>query len=148
MPQSLSAVYVHGVFSTKQRTPYLGDPNIRSDCHAYIAGISKNVDCIPIIVGGVADHVHVLASLGRTVSQADWMKEMKQSSSAWMKARNPQFSWQGGYGVFSVGREQVDLVRDYIANQAEHHRTKSFQEEFLELLADHELRWDERYLWD
>ena len=148
MPQSLSAVYVHGVFSTKHRAPFLADAALRSNCQAYIAGISRNLGCVPIIVGGVADQVHILASQARTVSQSDWMKEVKQASSAWMKQREPGFSWQAGYGMFSVGQEQIDIVRNYIANQEEHHRTRTFQEEFLELLATHNLEWDERYLWN
>lgn len=148
MPQSHSAVYVHGVFSTKQRSPFLADPQVRSDCHAYIAGISKNVGCAPIIVGGVEDHVHILASLSRTCSQAAWMQEIKQSSSSWMKERVNEFSWQAGYGVFSVSQNQLDIIRSYIANQEEHHRKVNFQDELRAILTEHDLAWDERFLWD
>ncbi len=113
-----------------------------------MAGISKNLGCIPIIVGGVEDHVHILSSLHRTVSQSDWMKEIKRSSSAWLKERIPHFSWQSGYGVFSVGQTQLDTTKRYIANQEEHHRTGSFQEEFRALLEAPSIEWDERYVWD
>lgn len=148
MPQSHSAVYVHGVFSTKLRSPFLADPQVRADCHAYIAGISKNIGCNPIIVGGVEDHIHILASLSRTASQAAWMQEIKQSSSGRMKEQMRDFSWQAGYGVFSVGHSQLDAVRRYIATQEEHHRKQNYQDELRDLLAEHHLEWDERYLWE
>jgi putative transposase len=148
MPQSLSGVFVHGVFSTKHRSPYLADPNIRANLHAYIAGISKNIHCAPVIVGGVDDHVHILALLHRTLSQSDWMKEIKKSSSLWMKQHAPEFAWQAGYGVFSVGKSQVETVKIYIANQEDHHRHGTFQEEFRALLEVHEIAWDEQYVWD
>lgn len=114
----------------------------------YLAGISKNLGCLPLIVGGVEDHVHILASLSRTVTQADWIKELKQASSAWMKSKVPEFAWQSGYGVFSVGQRQIETVRAYIANQEEHHRKGGFQDEYRALLEAHGLEWDERYLWD
>ncbi len=113
MPQSLSAVYLHVVFSTKGRIPFLKDKAIRSETHAYLSGISKKLDCPTILTGGVEDHVHLLARQSRTISQADWVKELKRASSIWIKERHPgfkEFAWQAGYGVFSVSRSNVEKV--------------------------------------
>ena len=151
MPQSLSAVYVHLVFSTKDRRPFLQDGAMRTQLHAYLGGISKTLDCPPIIVGGVEDHVHILGRLGRTMTQADWVKELKRVSNLWLKQQGrayADFQWQGGYGGFSVSPSNLDQVRLYIANQEEHHAKTNFQDEFRELLRKHELEWDERYVWD
>jgi|ERR1043165_3450807 REP element-mobilizing transposase RayT len=87
MPQSLSAVYIHLVFSTKDRRPFLRDKDIRIELHAYLGGISKKLDCPPIEIGGVEDHIHILARFGRTVTQADWVKELKRVSNTWLKTK-------------------------------------------------------------
>jgi REP element-mobilizing transposase RayT len=148
MPQSLACVLVHAVFSTKHRQPHLADPACRQEMHAYIGGVSKKLECPPIVTGGVEDHVHCLFHLGRTVSIADWIKEVKRVSSTFGKRWDPGFSWQAGYGAFSVDPLNLDRVANYIRRQEEHHRTESFQEEFLRLLEEHGLEWDERYVWD
>jgi REP element-mobilizing transposase RayT len=118
--------------------------------HRYLGGVSKTLDCQPLIVGGVADHVHILAGLGRTVSQAEWVKELKRISSGWIKEREPSlatFAWQGGYGAFSVDKSTLEKVRRYIENQAQHHRKYSFQDEFRAILKQHGIDWDEEYIW-
>ena len=151
MPQSLSAVYVHLVFSTKERRPFLRDQKLRQALHAYLGGISKTLDCPPIIVGGIEDHVHLLARFGRTITQADWMKELKRVSNLWLKEQSPgysDFQWQGGYAAFSVSQSNLDQVRAYIAKQEEHHRKLNFQDELRLLLRKHNVEWDERYMWD
>ena len=151
MPQSLSSVYLHLVFSTKERRPFLRDQTIREEMHSILGGISKRLDCPPILVGGVEDHVHLLARHGRTITQADWVKELKRGSSIWIKERDPKrsdFAWQAGYGVFSVSTSNVDAVTDYIARQEEHHRKSTFQDEFRAMLQKHRIEWDERYVWD
>ncbi len=151
MPQSLSAVYLHLVFSTKDRRPFLNDPTLRSEMHAYLGGVSQQLECPPILTGGVSDHVHMLARYGRTISQADWVKELKRVSSAWIKDRNASlwsFAWQAGYGVFSVSTSNLDAVRDYVARQEEHHLKSTFQDEFRALLRKHGIEFDERYVWD
>jgi putative transposase len=115
MPQSLSSVYLHAVFSTKDRRPFLKDPAVRAECHAYLAGISKKLDCPPLLAGGVEDHVHLLARQSRTISQADWVKELKRASSLWIKGRHAgceAFAWQAGYGVFSVSQSNVEKSRN------------------------------------
>ena len=151
MPQPLSAVYLHLVFSIKERRPFLKDQILRSECHAYLGGISKKLDCPVILVGGVEDHVHILARESRSIAQADWVKELKRASSLWIKERDPaakEFAWQAGYGVFSVSFSHLEKVTEYIARQEEHHRVRSFQDELRAMLAKHRIEWDEKYLWD
>lgn len=151
MPQSLSSVYLHLVFSTKNHRPWFRDASMRHELHAYLGGLSRNHGCPALIVGGVEDHVHVLARHGRTITQADWVRDLKRSSSLWSKRNNSGFSgfsWQAGYGLFSVSASGLDRVRDYILNQEEHHRTTTFQDEYRNLLRAHNLEWDERYVWD
>jgi putative transposase len=151
MPQSLSVVYLHLVFSTKERRPLLRDPVIRAEMHAWLGSASRELGCPSILVGGVEDHIHILARHGRTISQANWVKELKRTSSLWIKvrdARSKEFAWQAGYGVFSVSASNLDAVRDYVARQEEHHRVGSYQDEFRTLLQTHGETWDERYVWD
>jgi REP element-mobilizing transposase RayT len=151
MPQSLSAVYVHLVFSTKDRRPLVRAAGTRAELHAYLGGISKTLECAPIQVGGVEDHVHVLARLGRTITQADWVKELKRVSNLWLKERGPEFSdfaWQGGYAAFSVSQSNLEPVAEYLRKQEEHHSKMTFQDELRALLRKHNLEFDERYVWD
>jgi putative transposase len=151
MPQSLSAVYIHVVFSTKERRPFLRDLDKREALHAYLGGISKTLECPPIIVGGIEDHVHLLARFARTITQAEWVKELKRVSNLWLKEQGrtyTEFQWQGGYADFSVSQSNLDRVKKYIANQEEHHRKLSFQDELRGLLRKHNVDWDERYVWD
>ncbi len=151
MPQSLSAVYIHLVFSTKDRRPWLRDPSIRDSLHAYLGAISKQLDCPTISVGGVEDHVYLLARFGRTITQAEWVKELKRVSSVWLKEQGADyhdFHWQGGYADFSVSQSNLDQVKQYILGQPEHHRKIGFQDELRALLRKHEMEWDERYVWD
>ena len=150
MPQSLSAVYIHLVFSTKHRHPFLGDEDLRNDLHSFLGGTSKTLDCPPLQVGGVEDHVHLLARFGRTITQAEWVKELKRVSSLWLKEEGGlvDFAWQGGYADFSVSQSNLEQVKRYIATQREHHRKLSFQDEVRGLLTKHKLDWDERYIWD
>ena len=99
MPQSLSAVYIHLVFSTKDRRPFLRDKATREALHSYLGSVSKQLDCPPILVGGVEDHIHLLARFGRTITQAEWVKELKRVSNLWLKERGrdyADFEWQGG----------------------------------------------------
>jgi len=150
MPQSLSAVYIHLVFSTKHRLPLLRDEGLRGDLHSFLGGTSKTLRCPPILVGGVEDHVHLLARLGRTITQAEWVKELKRVSNLWLKTecRISDFEWQGGYADFSVSQSNLEQVKSYISNQQEHHRKLSFQDEVRALLTRHQVDWDERYIWD
>jgi len=151
MPQSLSKILLHLVFSTKERRPLLRDRAFREEMHDYIGGILNGLDCPPVIVGGVEDHVHLLCVLSRTCAPADMVKEVKRSSSVWIKTRASgfeNFAWQSGYGVFSIGSSQIEEVRRYIARQEEHHRKLTFQDEFRRLLSLYEVSFDEAYVWD
>ena len=150
MPQSLSAVYIHLVFSTKNRQPFLRDLELRTRLHAQLGGISKTLGCAPILTGGIEDHVHMLARFGRTISQAEWVKELKRLSNLWLKDeyRIRNFEWQGGYADFSVSESNLGQVKGYIAHQEEHHKKINFQDELRELLQRHRIEWDERYIWD
>jgi putative transposase len=151
VPQSLAKILVHTVFSTKERRPFLRDKPVREELHRYLGGILINLECQPIIAGGVEDHVHLLCALSRTCNAADMVKELKRGSSLWLKAKKPElrdFAWQNGYGIFSVGFSQIESVQDYIAGQEEHHRKVSFQDEFRQLLRRYNIEFDERYVWD
>lgn len=151
MPQSLSAVYIHLVFSTKHRRPFLRDQQLRASLHAYLGRVSKELDCPPILAGGVEDHIHILVRFGRTIPQAEWVKELKRVSNQWLKMQASdlaEFQWQGGYADFSVSQSNLEEVKDYIARQPEHHRKMSFQDEVRALLRKHQITWDERYVWD
>jgi REP element-mobilizing transposase RayT len=151
MPQSLANILVHLVFSTKGRRAWLQNRDLRVEMHKYLAGISRNLECPAIIVGGVTDHVHLLANQSRTIALAEWIKELKRASSLWAKEKSPQwelFQWQAGYGAFSVSQSQCARVWEYIDSQEEHHRGLSFQDEFRQLLKKHAVVFDEQYVWD
>jgi len=116
--------------------------------HAYLGGICKHLNSPATTVGGVDDHVHLLVLLDKTKALADYVRELKRASSGWAKEHlHREFSWQSGYGAFSVGHSQVDTVVRYIGSQPDHHRRITFKEEFLELLRQHDMEWDERYIW-
>lgn len=151
MPQSLAAIHLHLVFSTKDRKPYLKDPELRQDLHSFLGGVCKKLDCPPVQIGGVEDHVHVLARFGRNLTIADWVKESKRVTSLWLKEQDAslsQFHWQTGYGVFSVSESKVDTVIRYIQNQETHHHKMGFQDEMRKLYRSHKVEFDERYVWD
>jgi len=151
MPQSLAQIYVHIVFSTQDRHPFLHDATILGEAHRVLGGHCNKLECPVLRVGGVADHVHVLCRLGRTISVADLIKELKRESSQWLKTKSPDladFYWQRGYGAFSISPSHVEDLRTYIENQEEHHRMETFQEEFRRLLKKYGIEWDERYVWD
>jgi putative transposase len=136
-------------FPPKTAVPLLRDKKLREELHRYIGGILKERDCEPIITGGTEDHVHGLFALSRTRAVAEIIKEIKRSSTRWLKNKGlDDFAWQSGYGIFSIGFSQMGDVRDYVAGQEEHHRKISFQDEFRKLLQRYEIEFDERYVWD
>lgn len=148
MPSTHVSLHYHLVFSTKERVPSI-DAAFRSRLHAYLGGVVRGLGGTPLEIGGVADHVHLLVGLKPTHTLSDIMRVMKSDSSKWLhdEMRQNRFAWQEGYGAFTVSRSNVDGVRTYIAQQEEHHRQRSFQEEYLEFLEKHEIEFDERYLW-
>ena len=151
MAQSLARLWTHLIFSTKERYPFLSESTVRADMHGYLARVLRNHDCPTLEVGGCDDHVHALFALSRNHSIADIVKEIKRTSSAWIKTlerRYSKFHWQHGYGAFSVSQSHVKQVKQYILNQEQHHRKTSFQDEFRIFLKKHEIEYDERYVWD
>src|SRR5579859_5568791 len=115
MPQSLAKILIHAVFSTKDRRPFLRDSALRAELHHYLGGILNSLECQPVIVGGVDDHVHLLCALSRTCEPAAMVKEVKRGSSLWVKTKSSDlhgFEWQSGYGIFSIGFSQIKAVRD------------------------------------
>ncbi len=151
MPHSFSQIYLHVVFSTKNRTPDLQDPTLREVLHAYLAGTCRNLESPALSVGGVEDHIHLLCRFGRTRSVAELVRELKRESSKWLKLQSPDlasFYWQNGYGVFSISPGHVERLKAYIAGQEEHHRAETFQDEFRRLLVKYQIEYDERYVWE
>jgi len=151
MPQSLAQIYVHLVFSTKERQPFLLDNAFRKGTHGYLAGVCKQQESPAVMIGSVADHVHILSRLGRTLDVATLIRELKRDSSKWIKDNDSKlrtFHWQAGYGAFSISPSHVDALVRYIENQEEHHRTVSFQDEFRRICKKYRVEIDERYVWD
>ena len=150
MSQSLVKNLIHLVYSTRHRTPWISD-EFRDALFAYQAGIFKHWESPAIIIGGVEDHIHALFSPSKKHALMTLVEEVKKGSSKWMKAEGPQnkdFYWQNGYAGFSVSESNVPEVKAYIRNQSEHHRKMSFQDELRKLLERHDIKYDERYLWD
>lgn len=148
MPQSLSCHYMHIIFSTKHRVASI-TPEWQPRLYEYIAGIVRAKKCLLVAAGGMPDHVHLLVSLSRESCVADTVRDIKSSSSGWLHdAGHAEFLWQAGYGAFSVSFSLVPAVKQYLARQAEHHRTRSFQDEFREFLRRHDIECDENYVWD
>jgi REP element-mobilizing transposase RayT len=149
MPQSLASLLTHLIFSTKNREPLLYGKDLQERTHAYLATVLNDLKCPTVIVGGVANHVHILCQLAKTKSVSDVMEHLKASSSKWLKTQGSHaFSWQRGYGVFSVSQSLVDAVVRYIERQEEHHRTITFEEEYRSILKGYRVVFDERYVWD
>jgi putative transposase len=150
MPQSFASLHVHVVFSTKHREPLIAG-DLAPRLYDYIGGIVRAHGSVLIAAGGMPDHVHLLASLGREISVAEALRTIKANSSKWIHETFPNqrgFAWQAGYGAFAVSYSNIPSVKRYIANQAEHHRVRTYQEEFLALLRRHDIEFDESHLWD
>jgi putative transposase len=150
LAQSLSKILLHIVFSTKNREPLI-QKKIQTLLHAYIAGTCKALYVVAYRVGGTEDHVHIACNLPRTLSISKLLEEIKKSSSAWMKKQcneSSSFSWQAGYGAFSLGQSQLLTLIEYIDKQDEHHKIKTFKEELLDFLIKYQVKYDEKYLWD
>ena len=150
MAQSLSKILLHVVFSTKNRKAWIPS-TVRDDLHAYLAGTCRGIGSQAFRVGGIDDHVHIACSLPRTLTVSKLVEEIKTSTSIWMKEQDgasKSFAWQAGYGAFSLGQSQLPAILQYIDRQQEHHKKRTFREEFLELLKRYGIEFDERYLWD
>jgi putative transposase len=149
MSQSLARLLLHIIFSTKNREPYFANPTIGKDLHAYLAATANHLGSPTISVGGVADHVHLVCALGRTLSVATLVAKVKVSSNQAFKGNFPaKFSWQSGYAAFSVAESTLESVVEYVCNQEEQNKRVTFQEEYRAFLDRHHVNFDERYVWD
>ena len=150
MPQSLASVPLHIIFSTKNRQPFLNG-EWTGKVNDYFGGIALERKCVLLAAGGMPDHVHLLVSLGREITIANLIRDLKSATSRMIHETIPgqsAFAWQSGYGVFGVSQSNLAAVLNYIRHQAEHHRSRTFQEEFREFLDRHQIAFDERYVWD
>jgi putative transposase len=150
MPQSFVSLHCHLVFSTKHRQPLI-DNDLPSRLFEYIGGVARGLNSTLIAAGGMPDHVHLLVSMNKEIAVSNYLREIKAESSKWIHQTFPErreFAWQAGYGAFAVSYSQIDEVKKYIDNQVEHHRVRTFQEEFVAMLKKHHIEFDERYLWD
>jgi len=150
MAGTFSQIYIHIIFAVKGRENLIS-VSWRDELHKYISGIIRNKEQKPIIVGGMADHIHVLVGLRPAMSISDLVRDIKNNSSKFINDRklvNGRFSWQEGYGVFSYSHSDVDKVYNYILNQESHHHRNTFKEEFSDLLRAYEINYDEKYLFD
>jgi REP element-mobilizing transposase RayT len=151
MGQSISEVWLHIIFATKKRQPFLSNPGVRGRMHAYLAGACRELKCPARIVNGTANHVHLLCRLGKTITISSLILSIKRSSSKWIKPRGgmlSKFSWQNGYAAFSVSPSRLRAVENYIANQERHHRRIGFKDELLKFLKEYEIELNEAHLWD
>ena len=140
----------HLVFSTKHRADLI-TPDVEPKLFAYIGGILKNEKSVLLASGGTMNHVHLLVSQSKNTALSNLVKEIKQSSSKWIKTQGKEFAdfhWQDGYGAFTIGQSQVETLRNYFAKQKIHHQKQIFEDELRQVLKSYEIEYDERYLWD
>ena len=150
MPQSLSKMYMHLVFSTRYQENLI-DSEIEKELYAYMGKVIKECDSIPIIINGIENHIHILFLLSRKHPICDIVEQVKKNSSKWIKTKGNKyksFFWQRGYGSFSVSPPLVNVVQAYIINQKEHHKKTSFKEEYIKFMRQYGIDYDERYMWD
>jgi len=150
MPQSLSSILIHLVFSTKNREPFITPP-IERELHPYMAAIFREFKSPSRCIDGTEDHVHILLSLARIITVADLVEEVKTNSSKWIKNKGREFKnfhWQKGYGAFSIGQPNVSALKRYIRDQKQHHQRITFQDEYRKFLTSCGIDYDERYVWD
>ena len=149
MAHTFTNLLTHAIFSTRDRVPLIID-TVRADLHGYLGGILRELRATPVIIGGTADHAHVLMRMPADLAVADCLRILKTNSSRWVKEKWPRqraFGWQGGYGAFSVSESSRASAIRYIAEQDRHHRKITFQDEFLSFLKKHGMKFDERYIW-
>ncbi|MBF0107428.1 MAG: IS200/IS605 family transposase [Deltaproteobacteria bacterium] len=146
---TLTNLQTHIVFSTKNREPMISD-SIQHRVYEYMSGVIRGEKCVLLGIGGMSDHVHLLIKIKADLSVSELMKRVKGNTSHWNNENRitpRRFSWQDGFGAFSVSQSQKDAVFSYIANQQEHHRKKTFQEEFIDFLKKQKIEYNEKYLW-
>jgi REP element-mobilizing transposase RayT len=149
MAHSLAEVYIHIVFSTKDRAQIIKN-DLSARLHSYLGGICNGLNCTPLSIGGYEDHIHILCVLSKKTSIVELVENLKKQSSRWIKEQDAKYStfyWQAGYGVFSVNKSQISDIRNYIENQVEHHKRVDFKQEYKAILDKLGVKYDERYLW-
>ena len=150
MANTYSQITIHAVFAVKKREAFI-TKEWRDELHKYISGIITTKGGKSLAVGGWNDHVHILFGLPVNISISDFMSAVKASSSGWINNNSfikGKFEWQSGYGAFSFSRSHRDIVINYIMNQEEHHKTKTFKEEYLKMLNDFDVKHEEKYLFE
>lgn len=150
MGQSLVQIYVHVVFSTRDRAPLIS-PGIRTPLFGFLGEFLNRAGCPCVAVGGVADHVHLVFRLGKGVDIQHLVGDLKSRSSLWVKESYPgheNFYWQRGYAAYSLSNGHVDAARRYVQDQEQHHRQESFADELRRILGKNGIEFDERYVWD
>jgi REP element-mobilizing transposase RayT len=149
MAHTFTATHTHIIFSTRQRAPLL-IPDLRPRLFNYMGGIIRNLGGFPILLNGVEDHIHILAEVPPAKALSDLLRDLKGDSSRWAKETlsAESFAWQTGYAAFSVSKSNLQAVKTYIANQEQHHRRKTFQEEYLDFLHRHGIKYDQRFVFD
>lgn len=147
MASTLVCHYVHIIFSTKDRHPWIAD-SFASRLYAYVGGIVRNRDCALVAAGGIEDHVHLLTTLHPSCSLADLVRDIKANSSRFVhdEIRLPDFAWQSGYAAFSVSKSNVDAVIKYINTQREHHGVRTFKDELIDFLEKHGVEYNPEYV--
>ena len=149
MSQSLSQLYTHIVFHTKHNQDLI-HADVENELYAYFGGILKENKSVPIAINGIANHVHILCIMSKNIALADLLEELKRNSSRWIKTKGKaylDFAWQGGYGGFSVSQSKVDVVKRYIENQKDHHKTETVKEEYVRFLKEYGIDYKDEYLW-
>ncbi len=150
MPSTYTNLLYHVVFSTKDRIPLIKE-EFQEELYRYVGGIIRAEGGVQLEIGGVADHIHILAKIKPAIAVSEMLAKVKANSSKWVndhKTQMRKFGWQEGYAAFTVSESQVPAVREYIQNQDEHHRKQTYQEEFVALLERYGIEYDPRYLWD
>ncbi len=150
MPQSLASIPIHFIWSTKDRQPFI-KPEIEKELFSYMASIFRAYESPALTINGTEDHVHILSVLSRKITIAKLIEEVKKGSSKWIKTKGAdcqKFYWQSGYAALGIGQSNIVALKRYIANQKEHHRKKTFQQEYIEFLKKYHIEYDERYVWD
>ena len=149
MSQSLSKMYVHAIFHVKNND-ILIKPEDDEELYAYIGGVIKLSKSIPVIINGIENHVHVMCIMAKTICLVDLMEDIMRHSSRWIKTKGihyQNFAWQGGYAGYSVSPSKVEAVRKYIENQKTHHLSQSFKDEYIQFLKEHDVDYNEDFLW-
>ncbi len=150
MPQSLSNIPIHIIWSTKDRQPFI-KPEIETELFRYMASIFREYESPAPVINGTENHVHILSILSRKITVAKLVEMVKKGSSKWIKTKGvdyQNFYWQSGYAALGIGQSNIEGLKRYIANQKEHHRKRTFQEEYIAFLKKYNIEYDERYVWD